>query len=223
VFGLADAQQLVSFAGQHKLGRLSMWSANRDKSCGPNYPDVHVVSDACSGVEQAPGQFAGIFAEFQSGQPVAALPTVSDAASVAVSPSPTAAASALDDPATSPYAIWNINESYPKGTKTVWHRNVYQAKWYSIGDQPDTPVSTADQTPWTLIGPVLPGDHPAPLPTLSPGTYPEWTATDVYVAGSRVLQNGVGYQAKYYTQGDVPGAIPTSPNDYSPWVLLTTP
>jgi chitinase len=100
---------------------------------------------------------------------------------------------------------------------------VYQAKWYSIGDQPDTPVSTADQTPWTLIGPVLPGDHPAPLPTLSPGTYPEWTATDVYVAGSRVLQNGVGYQAKYYTQGDVPGAIPTSPNDSSPWVLLTTP
>ena len=38
VFGLADAKQLVVVRAAHKLGRLSMWSANRDKSCGPNYP-----------------------------------------------------------------------------------------------------------------------------------------------------------------------------------------
>jgi chitinase len=227
IFGLADAQQLVAFGQQHRIGRMSMWSANRDKSCGPNYPDVHVVSDACSGVDQTPGQFAGIFATFQSGQPVAAVPTVSADASTAAQTSATAAAgnratAEPDDPATSPYAIWNVNQAYPKGTKTVWHRNVYQAKWYSIGDQPDLPVSTADQTPWTLVGPVLPGDHPAPLQTLAPGTYPDWNATDVYVAGSRVLQDGVGYQAKYWTQGDVPGAVPTSPTETSPWELITS-
>ena len=39
VFGLADAQQLLSFAQQNQMSRLSMWSANRDKSCGPNVPE----------------------------------------------------------------------------------------------------------------------------------------------------------------------------------------
>ena len=39
--GLADAQQLVSFAQNARdRPRMSMWSANRDKSCGPDYPDV---------------------------------------------------------------------------------------------------------------------------------------------------------------------------------------
>ncbi len=37
-----------------------MWSANRDKPCGPNYPDVKVVSDACSGISQVPGEFDSI-------------------------------------------------------------------------------------------------------------------------------------------------------------------
>ena len=226
IFGLADAQQLVSFAQTHQIGRVSMWSANRDKSCGPNYPDVRVVSDACSGVEQTAGEFAGIFQQVQSGQPAAPVPTVSaDATATATATAGAGNRAGVDpdNPATSPYAIWNVNQAYPKGTKTVWHHNVYQAKWYSIGDEPDAPVSSADQTPWTLIGPVLPGDHPAPLPTLAPGTYPDWTATDVYVAGSRVLLDGVGYQAKYYTQGDVPGAVPTSPNDTSPWAMITAP
>jgi len=61
------------------------------------------------------------------------------------------------------------------------------------------------------------------LPTLTAGTYPDWNAADVYLAGSRVMQDGVGYQAKYYTQADVPGAQPTSPNDTSPWELITGP
>jgi len=224
VFGLDDANQLLAFANQHKLGRLAMWSANRDQPCGPNYPDVTVVSDACSGVQQTAGQFDSILGVFGSGQPPVSTPTTatSPTTTASRSASPTTAA-VIDDPATSPYAIWNENQAYPKDSKVVWHHNVYQAKWYTQGDQPDLPVATADRTPWTLIGPVLPGDHPAPTPTLPPGTYPEWTATDVYVAGSRVLYQGVGYQAKYWTQGNVPGAVPQSPTESLPWVPLTSP
>ena len=33
-----------------------------------------------------------------------------------------------DDPASSPYSIWNMYEAYNKGSKVVWHRNVYEAK-----------------------------------------------------------------------------------------------
>ena len=121
------------------------------------------------------------------------------------------------------YQIWNTNQGYAKGTKVVWRKNVYQAKWYSQGDQPDLPVATAAESPWTLIGPVLPGDTPVPTPTLPAGTYPEWNATDVYVAGSRVLHDGIGWQARFWSQGDVPGAAPTSPDRPSPWELLTPP
>ena len=100
---------------------------------------------------------------------------------------------------------------------------MYQAKWYTTGDQPDIPVASADLTPWTLIGPVLPGETPAPTPTLPAGTYPDWTATDVYVAGSRVLLDGVGYEAKFWTQGTTPGAPPSKPGETSPWELVTVP
>ena len=60
-------------------------------------------------------------------------------------------------------------------------------------------------------------------PTLSAGTYPAWSADQVYVAGDRVLYNGVGYQAKWYTQGDrplAPGSATPAAN--APWQLLTS-
>jgi chitinase len=215
-FDLADARRLVTFAEARGIRRLSMWSANRDQACGPNYADVQVVSDVCSGITQSPGDFAAVFSGFSSGQPLAPLPTVTPSAT----PSPSGTASVVDDPATSPYAIWIAGQAYPKNTRIVWHRNVYQAKWYTTGDQPDAPVSTAAQTPWTLIGPVLPGEHPAPLPTVSAGTYPAWSASGIYVAGDRVLVKGVAYQAKWWTQGDLPGAATGSSDDY-PWELVS--
>src|SRR4029077_2853470 len=67
VFGLDDAHQLVTFAELNHLGRVSMWSANRDQDCGPNYPNVQVVSDSCSGVAQSAGEFAGIFGSVAGG------------------------------------------------------------------------------------------------------------------------------------------------------------
>jgi chitinase len=231
VFSLDDANQTVAFAQQHKLSRLSMWSANRDQSCGPNYPDVKVVSDVCSGIEQQPGAFGAIFVQFGSGQARASTTDAPTTGTTAPAPTSTGAgqparattSEIVDDPASSPYQIWNENQGYPKGTKVVWHKNVYQAKWYTQGDQPDLPVASANQSPWSLIGPVLPGDTPVPTPTLPAGSYPEWSPTDVYVAGSRVLHDGIGWQARFWSQGDVPGAPPTSPDKPSPWELITQP
>ena len=220
VFTLDDARRLVDFANAHGMRRLSMWSANRDQGCGPNYPDVQIVSDACSGVPQDAGAYSAIFQTFG---PVTAVASADPTTTAARSSAATGTVAApVDDPATSPYPIWNINQAYPKDTKIVWHRNVYQAKWYSQGDQPDAPVASADQTPWTLIGPVLPGEHPVPTPTVKVGTYPEWNATTAYPGGSRVMLDGVGYQAKWWSQGEPPGRSPTSPSDVSPWQLITS-
>lgn len=224
IFTLDDARQLVGFARAHQLRRLSTWSANRDQGCGPNYPNVHIVSDSCSGITQTAGAYSEVLQRFD---PAHALASVSSTETATTAPSsiagPTGAAAIVDDPTTSPYDIWNVNQAYTKDTKIVWHRSVYQAKWYTQGDQPDAPVTSTDQTPWTLLGPVLPGEHPAATPTMKAGTYGIWDASTVYIGGSRVLLDGVGYQAKWWTQGDRPGSTPTAPSDASPWQLITTP
>ncbi|HSY14863.1 MAG TPA: carbohydrate-binding protein, partial [Jatrophihabitantaceae bacterium] len=211
-FELSDAQELVNFARSHHLALLSMWSLNRDQSCGPNYPNVEIVSDACSGVSESPGAFTNTFAAFS---------TSASTASGQSSPS-ASSATTIDNPETSPYQIWNPSQAYPVNTKVVWHHNVYESKWYTQGDTPDAPVAAPTDTPWTLIGPVLPGEHPAPIPTLAAGTYPAWAPAQIYIGGDRVMYHGVGYQAKWWTQGDVPGAPAQTPSN-TPWQTLATP
>lgn len=220
VFDLDDARQLLAFARSHQLRQIAMWSANRDQSCGPNYPDVQVVSDQCSGVKQSTGAFASVLGRFASkAKPGAATATAAPTATpLPGEPVPTAVRES-DDPATSPYQIWNAVQGYPAKTKVVWNHNVYVAKWYSTGERPDTPVAEAYLTPWSLVGPVMPGEHPVPTPTLPAGTYPEWRTGRIYQGGDRVLRHGVGYQAKWWTQGDRPDAHVATPYD-SPWMLL---
>jgi chitinase len=227
IFEPADARNLVDFAKVHHLARLSIWSANRDQTCGVNYANPEVVSDDCSGVNQQPGAFSAIFDTFVPAAAAAdvaaanpANPAEPSTASAASAARASGSATMVDDPATSPYPIWNADGQYPANTKIVWHHNVYEAKWWTQGDLPDSPVTNPADTPWTLIGPVLPGEHPAPLPTLSAGTYPQWSAATVYVAGQRVLYQGVGYQAKWWTQDQPPQPNPLQPAD-TPWQLLT--
>src|SRR5665648_590798 len=123
----------------------------------------------------------------------------------------------VDDPETSPFPIWDPLGTYPGGTKIVWHRQVYQARFWTSGFAPDTPVTHAMDSPWSLIGPVLPGDSPAALPTLPAGSYPQWDPDQAYVAGTRVQLDLVPYEAKWWTQGQQPGK---SVAGGSPWVLV---
>ena len=116
--------------------------------------------------------------------------------------------------------VWSPSASYLKGTKVVWHHNVYVAKWWTKSDVPDNPVLNAWETPWDLVGPVLPGETPIPQPTLAAGTYPDWSGEASYDKGTRVLFDGVPFEAKWWTQGDSPEAASSDP-DSSPWSPLT--
>lgn len=213
VFSVSDAQKLNTFAHTHGVGRISMWSANRDVACGDNYVDVRVVSTSCSGVKQEQYDFAYALSNGIDGDLIqtAGLVTVEDADAKTITP---------DDPTKSPYQIWKEDGAYLEGTKVVWHHNVYQAKWWTQGDMPDNPVLQSWQTPWQLIGPVLPGEKPIKQLTLPLGTYAEWSGTEEYDAGQRVLFHGIPYQAKWWTQGNSPAAA-ASNADSSPWVPLT--
>ncbi len=57
-FSLQDAAGLNSFARERDMGRLSLWSANRDNACStPALEDPQKPSSNCSGVDQSPGDF----------------------------------------------------------------------------------------------------------------------------------------------------------------------
>ena len=213
VFTTDDAEAFNQMAVDLGIGRMSMWSLNRDQTCGSNYVTLSVVSDACSGVDQGDASFAALLGATFTGSPQFSADQVTTSEPVATE--------APDDPATSPYQIWDENAAYLQGTKVVWHHYVYEAKWWTSGDLPDNPVLNEWDTPWKLIGPVLPGETPVPVPTLPAGTYPDWSGSAVYNKGDRVLLDDVPYEAKWWTQGDSPEAASSDP-DNSPWVALTT-
>jgi chitinase len=213
VFTLDDAKDLNQFARSHAVGRMSMWSANRDLTCSGNYVSLKVVSDSCSGVDQGKQTFAAVLSAGFKG-------SLSRSAGLATTADPASAEQKPDNPKTSPYQIWSPSGAYLKGTKVVWHHNVYEAKWWTEGDTPDSPVLQTWQTPWELVGPVLPGEKPIAQPTLPAGAYPDWSGTTGYNTGQRVLFSGVPYQAKWWNQGNSPAAA-SSNADGSPWVPLT--
>jgi len=212
VLMLDDAVRLNKFARDKSIGRMSMWSANRDVACGSNYTDTKKVSDSCSGVKEEKGAFAKALADGFTGSFALSAGIVTSADDNTKE--------AKDDPRNSPYPIWSDAGAYLQGTKVVWHRNVYEAKWWTQGDQPDNPVLQEWETPWKLIGPVLPGEKPVQQATLPVGTYPEWSGSAEYDTGQRILFKGVPYQAKWWNQGQSPAAASSNP-DSSPWVPLT--
>jgi chitinase len=214
---VSDAKGVAAFARSQHLGRVSMWSLNRDSQCGSQYARVGVHSNTCSGTAQTPLEFSKVLGSL-TGSVADNVP----AASASATPAPrTNQNPVVDDPAHAPFPIWNPLASYPSGYKVVRQGYVYQAKWYNNGVDPAAVIQDATAAPWQVLGPVLPSDHPAVIPTLAPGTYPKWSPTVSYQQGKKVIRAGLGYQAKYYTQGDDPAAVLTNPSG-SPWKALYT-
>jgi len=204
-FTVADATSLVSFAKGVGLGRISMWSLNRDSQCGASFPEIGLESNTCSGTAQSALQFASIFNRLP-GQAMA----FANLATAATPPLPNT------NPSDAPYPLWSATEQYPQGYKVTEHGEIYQAKWYNSADDPAAVVQFSYQTPWELIGPVLPGDRAPVIPTLPPGTYPAWKIAASYVGGDKVLFRGLGYVAKWDNQGVPPSTSADNPTN-SPW------
>ena len=123
------------------------------------------------------------------------------------------------NPADAPYPLWSATASYPLGYKVVENGYIYQAKWYNSGDDPAAQVQDSWQTPWELIGPVVPGEHSAAIPTLPAGTYPAWSVGTQYSGGDKVLYQGLPYKAKWSNQGVSPATAASDPAG-SPWQAL---
>jgi len=212
VFTLDDANGLAQFAIEKGLGRVSIWSLNRDQACGSTFNDVVVHSNTCSGVPQEPLAFSEVFSGLPGRSPVAG-----PVDAIVVPDRQTT----VDDPATSPFPIWRATAQYPEGYKVVWRGNVYEAKWYNQGADPSTTTTNPWDTPWALLGPVSPTDQPATVTTVAPGTYPTWNPDTLYQRGARVDFGGLPYEARWAVQGTAPSTqFPIGPDE--PWSPLFT-
>jgi chitinase len=206
IFSTADAAGLTSFASHTGLRRVSMWSLNRDSQCGSSFPEIGLQSNNCSGTSQSALEFSGIFSHLSG-----AAPANQDAAAEVVPARPDT------NPADAPYPLWSPTEQYPAGYKVVAAGEIYQAKWFNSANDPTAAVQYSYQTPWELIGPVLPGDH---APTIKGviKDLPTWDLSTSYAAGAKVAYNGLPYVARWANRGAMPvfgGAA-----DQSPWQPL---
>lgn len=210
-FTVGDARGLVAFASRVGLGRVSMWSINRDSQCGSVFSVTGVHSNTCSGTPQSTLGFSHIFAGLGGVAPQ----VVGSAAVATLPPQPDT------NPADAPYPIWSATEPYPQGYKVVENGLIYEALYYNSGSDPSAQAQTGAQGPWQLVGPVLPGDHAPKLTTLPAGTYPAWSPGTAYHTGDRVLLNRLPYAAKWNNQGASPGTGITNPYS-TPWKPLFT-
>ena len=206
-FTVSDAQTLAGFAAANHLGRVSMWSVNRDSQCGSSYSETGMLSNTCSGTPQSGLQFSRILGQLQGN---AAASTSAGNVQPAV---------ADTNPADAPYPLWSSSADYPLGYKVVENGQIYQAKWYNSGDDPSAQVQDSWQTPWELLGPVVPGDRASGIATLPAGTYPAWSVNTQYQAGDKVLYQGLPYQAKWTNEGVSPATQSTDPSG-SAWKAL---
>jgi chitinase len=206
-FTVADARGLVRFASATHLGRISMWSLNRDSQCGSSFPETGLLSNTCSGTAQAAQQFSQVFGQLAGSSAVTSAagdvqPAVADT-----------------NPADAPYPQWSPVADYPLGYKVTEDGEIYQAKWFNSGDDPQAQVQDSWQTPWELLGPVLPGDHAPTIARLPAGTYPAWSIGTRYQAGDEVLFGGLPYESKWDNQGVSPQTATSDPSG-SPWKAL---
>ena len=171
-FTLADAAAVNEFARAHGVGQLSMWSLNRDSTCAAPLPAVlPVVQNSCSGVDQGGQRFADVLSDRLEHRPpsgsASAEPSTSGTPGAAT-PSPTGT---VDDPAQQP-----LPDLGPAGAVPGWHQGRLAPPGLPLratGPAASPPACRADpDSPWKLVGPVLPGDTPAPLPTLPAGHLP---------------------------------------------------
>ena len=206
-FTTSAARGLASFASRVHLGRVSMWSLNRDSQCGVAFPESGLLSNTCSGTAEYSSEFSDVFGGLQG----TALTTSSDGN---VQP-----AVANTNPADAPYPTWSATVEYPLGWKVVSDGEIFQAKWTNSGEDPQAQVQYAWQTPWELLGPVLPGDHAPVINVPASDAFPAWSVSTQYRGGAEVLFDGLPYQAKYANLGASPETQVSDPAN-SPWKAL---
>jgi chitodextrinase len=138
----------------------------------PNYP---YIPPATSGMCGTPARFG-----YNANVPALSNQEVSDR---------------LGSPVTPLAPGWLASQIYNAGDQASFNAKNYSAKWWTQGQQPDTPNGA-----WDL--------------SIDPLALPNWDATRAYNAGEQVIYAGKLYRAKWWTQNEQPGS-----NEWGAWAL----
>ena len=114
-------------------------------------------------------------------------------------------------------AAWNVARTYVAGNEVSYNGGVWKAKWWTVGGAPNL-VDTSGV--WRYVGPCADATAPTASPSASPSVAPPattpgepvvcglapWVAGNIYGGGDKVSSEGHNWEAKWWTQGDKPGA-----------------
>lgn len=185
-FRPADFQQTLDYATSHHLARYTNWSVNRDRQC-PEGPDPGRTFGTCSSVAQTDWEFTKFSARFAGATPPVTPPTTTP-------PTTPPGGGTCTAPA------WSASSVYTGGAVVSYNGHTWKAKWWTQGETPGSADVWADQ------GACSGGGTTTPPPGGGTCTAPAWSASSVYTGGAVVSYNDHSWTAKWWTQGDVPGA-----------------
>jgi chitinase len=182
-FRQADFQQVLDYATGHHLARYTYWSVNRDRQC-PD-PNQSTTSGTCSSVPQGAWDFTKYTARFAGATPPTNPPPTTGP------PTPPPGGGSCTAP------TWNSSAVYTGGQQVSYKGHTWTAKWWTQGETPGAADVWADQGACSGGGTTPP-----------PGqcTLPAWNSSTAYTGGQQVSYGGHTWTAKWWTQGDVPGA-----------------
>ena len=213
IFTLADAKALNSFAVSQGVGRMSMWSLNRDVSCGSNYVNLGVVSDSCSGVKQGGASFATMLAKHFVGS--------TDFASKKVTKSQVVSATVPQgQPEDQPVPDLVEHGVLPRGHQGRLAPQRVRREVVDAGRPSRQPG--AQRVP-DAVDPDRAGAEGRETDQAADrcrGNLPDLVGTAIYNRATASCSMAPRTQAKWWTQGNSPAAASSDP-DGSPWVPLT--
>ena len=116
---------------------------------------------------------------------------------------------------------WKPSTAYFSGDKVVYNGKIYQALWWTKGDNPE---EQDELGPWKYIGPASAddnnnnnnNDNEDNNDQQDVGDIPSWDSSTAYFSGDKVVYNGKIYQALWWTKGD----NPEEPGEYPPWKYI---
>jgi chitinase len=192
-FRQADFQQTLDYATSHHLARYTNWSVNRDRQC-PD-PNQSTTSGTCSSVPQSDWEFTKFSARFAGATPPVTPPTGTTAPPTGgpTTPPPSGSCSA---------PAWSAAAVYTGGQSVSYNGHTWKAKWWTQNETPGNADVWADQGACNGGG----GGGTTPPPGGGGSCPAAWNSATAYSGGAKVSYNGHTWTAKWWTQGDVPGA-----------------
>ena len=110
---------------------------------------------------------------------------------------------------------WKSSNVYIAGDKVVYNGKIYQASWWTRGDNPEEQEEVG---PWKYIGQASGNDNNNNNNNDQQGVgdVPAWNSSIAYFSGDKVVYNGKIYQASWWTKGE----NPEEQDELGPWKYI---